>query len=55
MGRRDNGDGHIWQDATRGCWRGSIMMHSGKRYVSGDSKRIVAAKLKAIKAERDSG
>lgn len=55
MGRRDNGDGHIWEDLERKCWRGSISTASRRQYVHGDTKRIVAAKLKAIKLERDSG
>lgn len=51
MGRRDNGDGHIWQDTERGYWRGAVVIHGTTRHVRAGSKREVARLIKTLKAE----
>jgi integrase len=59
MGRRGNGEGSIYQDKS-GRWRGFVDLGymNGKRkrkYVSGATKKAVAAKLVQVAQSRDAG
>ncbi len=59
MGRRGEGEGSIYQDAA-GRWRGFVDLGyaGGKRrrkYVSGDTRREVAAGIRAATQARDAG
>ena len=59
MGRRGKGEGSIYKDAT-GRWRGFVDLGyaGGKRrrkYVSGDTRREVAAGIRTATLARDAG
>ena len=52
MGKRANGEGTIYYDQSRGCWRGEISDESGrKRKITAKTKKDAAAKLNVLKSE----
>lgn len=52
MGKRANGEGTIYYDQSRSCWRGEISDESGrKRKITAKTKKDAAAKLNVLKSE----
>ena len=52
MGKRANGEGTIYYDQSRSCWRGEISDESGrKRKITAKTKKDAAAKLSVVKSE----
>ena len=53
MSKRDNGDGHVWEDKTRGVYRAALPVpgRSKPKYLSAPTKRKLNAIIKAEKAK----